>query len=784
MSKESSELTGLRLSFLELITKYQRVEIPLIQRDYAQGRASAAVVRERFLISLLEALRDDVPLSLDFVYGEVVDGCCFQPIDGQQRLTTLFLLHWFLACSAGKCELEDFGKAMKDEASDARFRYAVRPCSHQFFLKLLDFFPENLSEPLAEQIKDQKWFFRAWLHDPTIVGALTMLDAIRVRFSSASGLGGFYAKLTDLDSAPITMDVLNLGSLGLSDEIYVKMNARGKELTGFEKFKAWLIKTHETLCWSHDTNGSAQWTVLLDGDWLDLFWYFHHNAEKPSDSVSKVYFRTFIALAVNFQASKGVVNFDDRWLKADADDQEALWEQLFTRDCIESVFQSLQSLSARGKDDDWPILSLRGRLRTAGAGPFTKDALVMAFFEGTATDVTYESRLWLHAICVFFSNRMQVGGHEEVHWFRVVRNLLANTEFEAKNFSNAIKSLGELGRLAALNGSVLKALAVVLSLTGIKTEQLKEERRKAHLMGIPHLGSEWEAAIKLTEAHEIFRGQIELLLPAEDDLEQFKKRWTVFDQLFDNEGSRIGKGEHLLERAVLAHCEPIKLEWQQRIIFSDSSSNWHSLLDRSNKWTQLRDGMLILIDYLIDKDNLETTIRKSLASLHGEPWMSDIVRYGNDLFIQSETKKIQNYYNNGVFLFNKTNLHEGDILLGEQAQWRNKIIQLLLTSGAGWQLEKRRILNIDDEVPYYKGHEFQLSHETTSWLVEINYRGVVLQKRRGNAEGFQSVPKCEFAISLGPAEVVNRITEAMKASNGTFFGVSWFSVKRTFPVHV
>lgn len=85
------------------------VEIPLIQRDYAQGRGGeahrTADIRKSFLDALHNALGTHEgaprPAHLDFIYGEVVAGV-FEPIDGQQRLTTLFLLHWYLAAVGGQ----------------------------------------------------------------------------------------------------------------------------------------------------------------------------------------------------------------------------------------------------------------------------------------------------------------------------------------------------------------------------------------------------------------------------------------------------------------------------------------------------------------------------------------------------------------------------------------------------------------------------------------------------------------------------------------------------------
>ena len=66
-----------------------------IQRDYAQGRRSANSIRLSFLGSIEDALVNDKELDLNFVYGSIEDKKQFVPIDGQQRLTTLFLLYYY-----------------------------------------------------------------------------------------------------------------------------------------------------------------------------------------------------------------------------------------------------------------------------------------------------------------------------------------------------------------------------------------------------------------------------------------------------------------------------------------------------------------------------------------------------------------------------------------------------------------------------------------------------------------------------------------------------------------
>ena len=83
-------------TLFELLDKYH-VEVPIVQRDYAQGRQDvhATTVRSTLLNDMRAAVVGETPpLDLNFVYGKARDKK-FIPIDGQQRLTTLFLLHLY-----------------------------------------------------------------------------------------------------------------------------------------------------------------------------------------------------------------------------------------------------------------------------------------------------------------------------------------------------------------------------------------------------------------------------------------------------------------------------------------------------------------------------------------------------------------------------------------------------------------------------------------------------------------------------------------------------------------
>jgi hypothetical protein len=244
----------------------ERIEIPLFQRDYAQGRESDPVrrIRTDFLDVLRTAVAGDepAPIGLDFVYGGV-DGGTLRPLDGQQRLTTLFLLHWYTASRSGHLT-EDHGWK--------RFSYATRQSARMFCESLAEHSLTEGAVP-SEWIKDQPWYLFLWRHDPTIESMLVMLDAIHERFGDTDAATA-WTRLTDAENPVIWFLLLPLSGLGPAagedmrpEDLYIKMNSRGKPLTEFENFKA---NFEKTIQWSPR---SAEFALKVDTIWSDLLWH-------------------------------------------------------------------------------------------------------------------------------------------------------------------------------------------------------------------------------------------------------------------------------------------------------------------------------------------------------------------------------------------------------------------------------------------------------------------------------------------------------------------------------
>ena len=266
---------GQQYTFWNLINNY-KIVVPKIQRDYVQGRENDIVKknREEFVEELIGSLSGNKPMSLNFVYG-TIHGNEFIPIDGQQRLTTLFLLHLYLFAKKGnKDEIEVLQK---------KFSYQTRYTTNRFLEKLSEELPEMLNPSdrnnnLTDIIRDSGWYVMPWDNDPNIRSCLVMLQTIHetcndILANNNDGISKFFNLLTSVD-CPITFMWLQLDkSFGSDNQLYIRMNSRGKQLTDFENFKAEL---YEKILKSNGDEEKDQiikdFKKNIDGDWYSLFW--------------------------------------------------------------------------------------------------------------------------------------------------------------------------------------------------------------------------------------------------------------------------------------------------------------------------------------------------------------------------------------------------------------------------------------------------------------------------------------------------------------------------------
>lgn len=498
------------------------VEIPLIQRDYAQGRTDSRVteIRARFLDVLYEALAGGEMVGLDFVYGDVEEGT-LRPLDGQQRLTTLFLLHWYLGYRAGQ---------LAEQQPWMSFSYATRPSARLFCKRLVTAAPRaDVADPAA-WIVDQPWYLYDWEHDPTIQGMLVMIRAIHERFADCDAQVAWLRLVGD-DSA-ISFQLLPIDEMGSGEELYIKMNSRGKPLTPFENFKA---RLERAISWAGQK--ATEFDHRVDGTWSDILWRFRGDDDIVDDEFLRYF--TFITDICEWRLDRTPKErFEDRALElfgtegADAEASLAFLFHAFDTwvdvDLADEFRQLFTTTSTSDNDEAQPLLLFGNDVRIN-----LFDACCRSY--GTR-DFSYGRTLLLLAVLL---NRA-TPSEEFPRRLRVLRNLIEASESEFRP-----------ERLPALVADVERIVkdGSLEDIKGFNRAQTEDEQAKrAFLADYPDLAP----ALFRLEDHRLLRGSLQAF---ELDAETFEHRATAFESLMaeqddwrDLTGALLAAGEYARRR--------------------------------------------------------------------------------------------------------------------------------------------------------------------------------------------------------------------------------------------
>lgn len=557
-----------QIIFGQLFERYAGTRIPLIQRDYAQGRADTEEVRSEFLGALARALAlppDDpsLPLNLDFVYGTLNPQRQFVPLDGQQRLTTLFLLHWYLAQRDG--ELAAFAQLFCNANGSARFAYSVRPSSSEFFDALSQHAPSpalGADDSLIEHLTDQPWYFRHWRLDPTIQSCLTMLQAMHERFHNAATAR--FARLIDVQRPVISFQILDLDDFGLADDLYIKMNARGMPLTAFETFKARYERHLHTQFDGHtrQMHGKPVSTATffawrMDTRWADFFWNF---SNARNDATAPATMRLFDQAVMNLLQMVAAAT-----RAPEAPGYEADLLKLRNR----QQRLSYQVYEDNGWLDDAfsETLMLLLEAWSEGPGSFATQLPTahyfdeVAFFNHAISDqpLNYTRLVQFCGYAMFLRRHGSSQPQAFGEWMRLVVNLSVNASYDGPDdIKRSVSGLGEMLEQAL---DILAHFASVdRPVSGFRGTQVREEITKAKLIVAD---SQWRPLLEHAEQHGYFQGQIDFLLDHSSAAwalqshahatwqEHFASSLALAEQMFDDHGLRA-IDDFLWERALLS----------------------------------------------------------------------------------------------------------------------------------------------------------------------------------------------------------------------------------------
>lgn len=540
---------SMKQTFWELLDNYE-VEIPIIQRDYAQGRSDtkAVQIRKSFVSNLHSmVINTDVTQDLDFIYGSVKRDKLIL-LDGQQRLTTLFLLHWYVSTGLGK----------SDEARRklSKFLYETRVSSREFIDSLIKYSKEfSLIDikNLSDSIKDTHWFFSVWCYDPTVQSMLSMLDELHQVFKSSLKDEKLWDKLICPEHPPITFHFLNMRDFSLTDELYIKMNARGKALTEFENFKAWLQKYCEN---NNDIAIPDHFWQSMDKKWTDFFWRLR---DKGTYEIDDLFLRCFKSVALA-NLVQGITLPSKQLLPADDSLVFALRENVYipVQVYVEKACFDGSTISELSQ-----FLDLMHQLQTSDACSIKNDlwGQCSKVIKDVLREKGYLEQVRFYALFRFVVDKSTTSEwsendlHELADWLGVALRLINNTIIDTSIlYARAVQSLALLSK--QLQSGVMQTLAAIepKDIRYFREEQRMEEIRKAKLVVND---SNWRPLLKEFEQHGYFYGQIGFLLQASLDIkaneyskDRFLEYATKASVLFSDE--LIETDDFLLQRALLA----------------------------------------------------------------------------------------------------------------------------------------------------------------------------------------------------------------------------------------
>ena len=567
---EKSEGQGNMYNLKELLTEYVFI-IPDYQRDYAQGRQNPRDehVLNMFVDEISNALSSGKSLHLDYVYGDIEErngAEFFFPVDGQQRLTTLFL--FYIYCY----------QAVKDEQEKAflsRLRYDIRITSNKLINSLIK---DGFKEPESTSLDWTQWIN---LHceistDPTAVALLRAYRKIEKKLEP--GKREEYKEKLE----KITFEVVETKKHNLPKTVFWKMNARGRALTQSEVFKAAFFLKGESAKNFDDFAEKLFCLVHGSGNDYQVF-------EKTLMNIVNVIFEGFKEIRYKADSHDGF----DFWGATYTSKDEYLNYQSERKDEINQIFSALQKSNNPFEVFD---LSLPEYVKRQSNG-------------GILNCLVKNSGLTQNIRALFFSYLIALPIETEFlkEWIRVCSNLIWNSS----NVASALKLI--FNELLPHASDILSFLSIERNRNLSNMPQYQEEYEKAKAIEDKKISI---TAIEEAESTHFADGRIDFLF-FDGNWNVFTNRLNSFKTWFDE---KKGVRDDYKEAIVTAYIKLSPWDWDE-LYFNTSREHWKNRIFGGIHDKSYGAGYIKIVDGLLSATDL-----CCINLTEGESQRSDIIR--------------------------------------------------------------------------------------------------------------------------------------------------------------
>lgn len=634
------------MTFLELLSRYGKIEIPRIQRNYAQGRENESIVRNSFLNDLVTVLNsDDADICLDFIYGSVLnyedikkeEKKKFIPVDGQQRLTTLYLLYWYV----NNCFAKEKNKKINEELK--KFTYEIRDSSKSFCNNLIEKGLNKITNKnkISEKIKTQVWYLLDWNMDPTIKAMLIMLDEIEQRLNDPKIKRENIINST-IENEKIYFYSIEINDFGSADEIYIKMNSRGKELTLFENFKSKLEKYIEKV---YDKEYLNMYNSRIDNKWLNYFWkklkkmknndVEENEIENIDDWLINIYMTIFenqyavTLLEKDDDTIENEIKYFDNFItyqgKREIDFDNLVDMGKINKDCIKQSQLLFEYFSNKDENNDLNIVNQNDMYEK-----------IMNINKSHSNDLRPE-KVELFAVCKFlqYKNKEELESYEKLELSKIlyfVRNIVENMYMDsAKRYCMMISNINNILNLVFKENGIEQYLKKVSQYNHDDINELfnkngEFDREFTYLLRgeitkAKHISQndEWKREILKIDKNTYFKGNTQFLFEFikecnDEKLEMYKnysqKIRIIFSDKPNNSKEKsidpiLNEGSQYYFKRALLTFGNYMIRYGKRysfLVMSDKYNSWYNLLTEE-KYTEQRKNVKRLLDKISESVN-------------------------------------------------------------------------------------------------------------------------------------------------------------------------------------
>lgn len=264
-----------------------KIIIPDLQRDYCWGNPisnnSEDSLASSFIDSILR-LEKSQEITMGLIYGyydKELTPYHLQLCDGQQRLTTLFLIIGIINRMLPGNEYRDLlisDFELNEDDKEPHLLYGIRESSLYFLsdLTVHYFLKDSLS---VEELRKQPWFLKSYDDDPTIASIIRALKTIECKLKGYKEL----ELLGDFLIHKLKFLFYDMENRQNGEETFVVINTTGEPLTANQNLKPQIMMANTSYCRCSDDSQNEVFDAAHDWEFMET-WFWKHRRKNEHDT--------------------------------------------------------------------------------------------------------------------------------------------------------------------------------------------------------------------------------------------------------------------------------------------------------------------------------------------------------------------------------------------------------------------------------------------------------------------------------------------------------------------